>query len=138
MAEQLGLQKIFVYGGAIDRLKHFRRSWRLIVNRPGNQFFASSRLTSNQYCRVGARNFQDHPLDCLHRRRGGNDFHIDGSGIDFEKIVADAQKQAEWRRKITKKGLLIAALPPAAVISAILLLDWLTGFFSSSLGALFG
>ena len=56
--------------------------------------------------------------------------------IDFEKVVADAQKQAARRRKITKKGLLIAVVPPAAVIG-ILLLDWATGIVSRSLGPLF-
>lgn len=67
-----------------------------------------------------------------------NNLYTDVSGIDFEKVVAEAQKQAQWRRKITKKGILIAALPPAAVIGSILLLDWLTGIFSTTLGSLFG
>lgn len=58
--------------------------------------------------------------------------------IDFGKMLAEAQKQAEWRRKITKKGIMIAVIPPAAVIGGIILLDWLTGIFSTTLGALFG
>jgi len=67
-----------------------------------------------------------------------NNPRIDGSGIDFEQLVADAQKQAGWRAKFTKKGILLAVIPPAAAISAILVLDWLTGIVSNTLGALFG
>jgi hypothetical protein len=57
--------------------------------------------------------------------------------IDFEKVVAEAQKQAERSKIITRRGILIAVVPPAAVAS-LLILDWLTGIFSRSLGSLFG
>jgi hypothetical protein len=53
--------------------------------------------------------------------------------LDIEKVVSDAQKQALRTRLITRKGILLASIPPAAV-AGLLIFDWLTGILSRSLG----
>jgi archaellum component FlaD/FlaE len=53
--------------------------------------------------------------------------------LDIEKVVSEAQKRALRTRLITRKGILLASIPPAAV-AGLLIFDWLTGILSRSLG----
>ena len=66
VAKQLGFQKVFVDCGAVDRLEHFRRARRLVVNRARDQLFTSARFAPDQNSRVGPGDFQNHLLHRFH------------------------------------------------------------------------
>lgn len=56
---------------------------------------------------------------------------------DIEMLVSEAQKQAQWRKLITRKGIMLTLIPPA-VVAGLLVVDWLTGIVSKSLSLPFG
>ena len=47
------------------------------MDRPGDQFFAGTRLAANQNGRVRARDFQNHLLHRFHFWRSRNDLNVD-------------------------------------------------------------
>src|SRR5262245_29014028 len=88
VAEQLGLQKILIYCGAIDRLKYLGGAGTRPPNRAGYALLADAGFSANQHRRVRTGDFEDHFLDPLHLFGGAYDFVIDSvqtaeRGLDY-------------------------------------------------------
>ena len=69
VTEQLAFDQVLRQGAAVDRHQRHLRPQTLIVQRPGDQFFAGARLTDDEHGGIGRGHLGDEAAHQLHPRR---------------------------------------------------------------------
>ena len=66
MAKQFALNQVLGNGGTVHRHKRIEATLALLMDRPGNEFFANTALAIDEYRGVGVRNAYDQVVNLTH------------------------------------------------------------------------